>query len=182
MFNNLNSLYVLARKKSEKTPEYILKLSELMRYMLYETSEKKVSLSKELDYIENYIELQKLRYGDKTNIKCGIQGRELADELYIAPFLLIPFVENSFKYGGGVGNNQSFILLNIVVEDRKLQFELKNDISHDKPTCQEKKGGFGIINVKERLKKLYFSKYSLIIEDENKQFNVFLKIELNNEK
>ncbi len=130
LFNNLNTLYALARKKSDKTSEYILKLSDMMRYMLYEASEKQVPLDKELNYIANYIALQKLRYGHTTQIDYSIKTPN--QSFTIAPFLLIPFIENSFKHGGCNAQGKNSILLNITVEDKQLQLYLTNTLAQDK--------------------------------------------------
>lgn len=175
LFNNLNALYALARKKSDKTSEYILKLSDLMRYMLYETIEKKVILSKEINYIENYIALQQLRYGNTLTINSDITGN--ADKLNIAPFLIIPFIENSFKHGGANRQNSNYINLKIAIENTTLKFSLTNTISAEKST-KKQLGGFGIENVKNRLQKLYRNQYNLDMSEQNQQFIVNLNINL----
>ncbi len=101
LFNSLNSIYSLAYQKSETTPEAILKLSEIMRYMLYESNDNKVDLAKELQYLQNYIDLQKIRFGNKAFVDFKITG-EVGDQK-IVPLLLIAFIENAFKHG--VANN-----------------------------------------------------------------------------
>ncbi len=173
LFNNLNALYALARKQSDKTPEYILKLSELMRYMLYETTEKQVSLEKELHYISNYIALQKLRYDNMVDISYDIK---MPDKSFcIAPFLLIPFVENSFKHGGLNLENKNSIRLHINMEQSLLKFQLVNTVPKDKINTHQA-GGFGIRNVKSRLQKLYGNEYELKITNNNQYFTVMLSI------
>ncbi len=175
LFNNLNTLYALARKQSDKTPEYILKLSELMRYMLYETTEKQVNLNSELQYISNYIALQQMRCGNAITIDYSIAAP--SQPLCIAPFLLIPFVENSFKHGGLNAQNNNSIQLKIDAADRQLQFYLTNTVPQYKST-QKKAGGFGIENVRKRLQKLYPNQHELKIDNDNQQFTVQLTINL----
>ncbi len=159
LFNNLNTLYALARKQSDKTPE----------------TEKQVNLNSELQYISNYIALQKLRYGDAATIDCTITTP--SQSLCIAPFLLIPFVENSFKHGGLNAQNSNSIQLKIEVANKQLQFYLTNTIPQHQST-QNKVGGFGSENVKKRLQKLYPNQHELKIDTDNQQFSVQLTINL----
>lgn len=179
LFNNLNSLYALARKKSDETPNYILKLSELMRYMIYETKDQYVSLEKELDYITNYLELQKLRSKNKERIKYAIQGE--INSQTIAPFLMIPFIENSFKHGGLNQLDRDIIDLNIKLDESELQMHLKNSIPCQTGTDLDKIGGFGIENVKSRLQSLYGTQHNLSLSQTEDEFIVKLKIKLKHE-
>jgi hypothetical protein len=121
LFNSLNNIYSLAYQKSEKTPEAILKLSEIMRYMLYESNEDKVALADEIRYLENYIELQKLRFKDNTFIKFEISGEVQTQK--ITPLVLISFVENAFKHGDLRGKGFE---LKVSDRDKVLHFYLLN--------------------------------------------------------
>jgi LytS/YehU family sensor histidine kinase len=172
LFNSLNSIYSLAYQKSDTAPEAILKLSEIMRYMLYECNDNKVDLEKELQYLQNYIDLQKIRFGKKAFINFKIDG-EVKDQK-IVPLLLIPFVENAFKHG--VANdpvNPINILLSF--NDHELHFYMENKKHlHNRDAV----GGIGLQNVKRRLELLYHNKYKLNIKDEPGNYTCELSINL----
>jgi two-component system, LytTR family, sensor kinase len=159
LFNSLNNIYSLAYQKSDKTPEAILKLAEIMRYMLYESNEDKVSLDKEIQYLENYIELQKLRFKNKTNVRFEISGDTTNQK--IMSLVLISFVENAFKHGSATDEQQP-IAITMTINSGKLYFRVMNKkSSHNK----DETGGIGLLNVKRRLDLLYKNKYHLEIED-----------------
>ncbi|MFD0795183.1 sensor histidine kinase [Mucilaginibacter litoreus] len=160
LFNSLNSIYSLAYQKSDTTPEAILKLSEIMRYMLYECNDNKVDLSKEIQYLQNYIDLQKIRFGNKAFIDFEITGEVTNQQ--IAPLLLVSFIENAFKHG--VANDpQSPIILKINTIDGRFYFFTQNK----KHTLnRDTAGGIGLPNVRRRLDLLYPDKYKLEIRDE----------------
>jgi len=123
LFNSLNSIYSLAYQRSETTPEAILKLSEIMRYMLYECNDNKVELVKELQYLQNYIDLQKIRFGDKAYIDFKIEGK--VQNQQIVPLLLIAFIENAFKHGvANVALTPIRLLIN--VDESHLHFYIQN--------------------------------------------------------
>ena len=172
LFNSLNSIYSLAYQKSDTTPEAILKLSEIMRYMLYECNDNKVELTKELQYLQNYIDLQKIRFGNKAFINFEVNG-EVTDQS-IVPLLLISFIENAFKHG--VANDPiSPILLKINLSDGRLYFFVQNKKhTHNRDAS----GGIGLINVKRRLDLLYPNKYNLEIRDEADTYTVQLSLVL----
>jgi len=175
LFNTLNNLYSLSLDKSDKTPSLILKLSDLMRYMLYDCRDNLVSIEKEITFISNYIELEKIRVGEHVNIKMEIKGD--FGNLLISPFLFIPFVENAFKHGCNKSNESSFI--NIFID-----FEAKGEIEFLVENCKEQKNssektkysGIGIENAKKRLLMLYPDKHELEINDNEKTFRVRLSI------
>jgi two-component system LytT family sensor kinase len=175
LFNTLNNLYGLSIKKDDSTPEVILNLSDIMSYTLYESNTEKVALEKELDFIKNYFELEKMRYSAYKNIQFHIPEGEDLSGLYIAPLLTFTFIENAFKYGLK-GNQKQFIHLEIKVQDRKFYFELENDVEqgiHDNEF-----GGIGITNARKRLQLLYPNKHQLDIENLETKFKVNLKIDL----
>ncbi len=159
LFNSLNNIYSLAYQKSEKTPEAILKLSEIMRYMLYESNEDKVDLGKEIQYLENYIELQKLRFKDKVNIKFNIKGD--AKNQKIMSLVLISFVENAFKHGVAT-DEKNPIIITMNIDPDKLYFQVTNKKSKQN---KDQTGGIGLLNMKRRLDLLYKNQHHLQIED-----------------
>lgn len=160
LFNSLNSIYSLAYQKSENTPGAILKLSEIMRYMLYESNDNKVALEKELQYLQNYIDLQKIRFGKKAFIDFKIEG-EVGDQR-IVPLLLIAFIENAFKHGVANDTDTAIQLL-IRIDAASLYFFIRNKKHANN---RDAAGGIGLSNVKRRLDLLYPRKYSLEIRDE----------------
>ena len=177
LFNTLNSLYALTLKKSDLAPEIVLKLSEMMRYMLYECNEKEVPLQKELNYIENYLELEKIRHGDKCNIKFSVKGD--AENKYIAPLMFIPFIENSFKHGLNNSIDDAYVDIAIDIVKAELQMQIDNSKGHTVPTQYKKRsGGIGLVNIKRRLELLYPGKYLLDIRDNPSNYLVNLSIQL----
>jgi LytS/YehU family sensor histidine kinase len=172
LFNSLNNIYSLAYQRSEKTPEAVLKLSEIMRYMLYESNENKVSLDDEIRYLKNYIELQKLRFKDKAYIKFEIDGE--TGQKKITPLVLISFVENAFKHGLPTDKeNPITIILNVTSD--KLFFQVINKKSNQN---KDETGGIGLQNVKRRLDLLYKGGYRLHIEDDEEIYNCELYLNL----
>jgi LytS/YehU family sensor histidine kinase len=172
LFNSLNNIYSLAYQKSEKTPEAILKLSEIMRYMLYESNEDKVELSNEIRYLENYIELQKLRFKDNIYIKFEINGDPLG--LMITPLVLISFVENAFKHGIAT-DSENPISISLNLTDGKLLFHVSNIKSS---MNKDITGGIGLQNVQRRLSLIYKDRYRLQIDDTNDIYNCELYLNL----
>jgi len=159
LFNSLNSIYSLAYQRSETTPEAILKLSEIMRYMLYECNDNRVNLGKELQYLQNYIDLQKIRYGNKAFVDFEVNG--LISNQQIVPLLLISFIENAFKHG--VANDPSApIHITMDIEPAHLSFKMENKKHRFN---KDSAGGIGLNNVKRRLDLLYPGKYKLKIDD-----------------
>ncbi len=172
LFNSLNSIYSLAYQKSDMTPEAILKLSEIMRYMLYESNDNKVDLEKELQYLQNYIDLQKIRFGDKAFVDYKLTGEVGSQK--IVPLLLIAFIENAFKHG--VANDPSSpICLRINLDGTHLHFFMENK-KH--MMNRDTEGGIGLNNVKRRLDLLYPGKYTLTIQDETNVYTCELSLVL----
>jgi two-component system LytT family sensor kinase len=172
LFNTLNNVYSLAFKKSDDTPEAILKLSKLMRYMLYESNEKQVFLSKEIDYLHNFIDLQKLRLSEKVEINFIVEGD--VEGRLIEPMLLIPFVENAFKHGISYVDYPA-ISIHLKLNESDLVFKVENTISNTySPEMTD--SGIGLANVKRRLNLLYPDKHKLHIKDSINEYKVLLKI------
>jgi len=128
LFNMMSNMVSLARQKSDILEPSLIKLSELLRYMLYESQEEKISISKEMEHLENYTDLQKLRFGDDVNVKLKINND--CPECLIEPMLLIPFIENAFKHGIGLQEN-AYIYITITILKNKLQFSCVNNYNKD---------------------------------------------------
>ncbi|MCC9135995.1 sensor histidine kinase [Pontibacter silvestris] len=170
LFNTLNNIYSLAYKQSPETPDAIMKLSLLMRYMLYESNDTLVCLKKEVDHLHNFIDLQKLRLREQTSIKFTIEGDLEGKE--IAPMMLMTLVENAFKHGL-VSKNEIGIVMNLVVGENYLQFSTINNISTHK---KKEYGGIGLKNLRRRLNLLYPQKHNLTLEEKDGTFFATLKI------
>ncbi len=157
LFNSLNNIYSLAYQKSDKTADAILKLSEIMRYMIYESNDSWVALSKEVEYVQSYIELQKLRFKDGAAVELTLNGE--IDNQHVVPLILISFVENAFKHG--VANDpEDPIRINIIANQKILHFSITNKKSK---TNKDAMGGVGLNNVERRLQLLYPDRYKLNI-------------------
>lgn len=175
LFNTLNNLYALTLKKSDKAPDIVLKLSAMMRYMLYECNEKRVALSKELDYVKNYLELEQLRQGKNKDIKFEIAGE--TDGKYITPMLFIPFLENSFKHGLQSDIDEGYVHIFVGIKGKLLDFYISNSKPMVKPG-NIISGGIGLVNIKRRLNLIYPSSHEIIIDEQPEYYNVHLKIKL----
>lgn len=176
LFNTLNSLYSLILKKSDQSLEVLLKLSELLRYMLYETNVAQVELRKEIDSLKSYIELEKIRYGSRVDISINIWGE--TSGYTIAPMLIIPFLENSFKHSTRGFNGQAWITLELGCKDGNMILKAENSIPKDK-TESPAASGIGLNNVRRRLNLLYPDQYDLKIEASEDSYLVVLKLKLN---
>jgi hypothetical protein len=175
LFNTLNNLYGLSVKKDDSAPEVILNLSDIMSYTLYESNSEKVALEKEIDFIKNYFELEKMRYPKDKNIQLEILGEDEISGLYIAPLMTFTFIENAFKYGLRSSQNQ-FIKQEIAIKNDKFYFVLENDI--DKTEIKKEFGGIGLENIKKRLQLLYPNQHILNIKTSENSFRIELKINL----
>jgi len=174
LFNTLNSIYSLALQKDDKTPEAVVRLSGMMRYVINDASEDFVPLDKEIAYISDYIDLQRIRLGD--TVKIDYHPCEADPSRSIAPLILIPFIENAFKFGVNP-EADSFIAVWISISGSKLHLAVFN---HKVREFQdgEKSGGLGIINARQRLSLHYPENHQLIIEDGASHFKVDLYINL----
>lgn len=175
LFNTLNNLYALTLKKSDTAPEIVLKLSDLLDYMLYEANVKRISLGKELKLIENYIALEKLRYGERLKIQFQKTGPTNGKQ--IAPMLILPFVENAFKHGISGELNKVTVSMQLETDENYINFNIEN--SKDPIQSKDEGGyteGIGLKNVKRRLELLYPQNHQLVIKDHGHRFYVNLKI------
>jgi two-component system, LytTR family, sensor kinase len=173
LFNTLNNIYYLASKKSETTPDVILKLSDLMRFVLTETTAESIPLEKEVECIQQYIDLQRLRLTDKTGVSFETTG-EIKDHK-IAPLLLLPFVENAFKFGVST-HTASTISISLSVQNGKLSFIVRNGKVNS--IRSEESTGTGLSNVSRRLNLTYPGKHALKIQETDSDYDVELKIKL----
>lgn len=179
LFNTLNNLYGLSVVKSDKLPNLMLKLSDLLRYSLYETKETLVSLEKEIMYLENYISLEKIRLEDKTNIQFTKSGNFSSKK--IAPMLLIVFVENAFKHLGILEDGKSNITISLEELNNKITFTCNNTIEKlnaEDDNLEKGRNGIGLQNAKKRLALMYPDKHQLVIDDKNNNYNIQLTVDL----
>ncbi len=174
LFNTLNNLYSLALEKSDKTPDLIIRLGDMLSYIIYDCNSDKVLLAKEIDFLKSYIELQKVRYVS-CDIKLEITGD--IDNQKIAPMLLHTFLDNSFKHGAAKISGDSWIKIAIDVYNGFIDFRVENN----KPAGQELNkdaGGIGIENAKKRLRLIYRDRYELNIGQSESTYSVFLRLML----
>lgn len=169
LFNTLNNIYALAYKKSEHTAEAVMKLSSMMRYMLYEANEERVPLTKEIDNLHSFIALQKLRSKQEELVHFRIEGA--VEEKEIAPLLLVPLVENAFKHGNFRSSPVQIQLKSI---PGRLQFTVKN--TYKEQQQKDSAGGVGLLNIRRRLELLYPNKHRMDIQVEEETFEVTLEI------
>lgn len=174
LFNALNNIYALSIIKSEKTPGMILKLSDMLRFTLYDSENKKVKLKREIEYINNFIEFQKLKTDSDLNIRMDASGCN--DEFMIEPMLLIPFIENSFKHGNIDNPKKGWLQVSVKTLGPILVFQVRNSLP---PIAINKDivGGIGVENVRKRLNILYPGRYEMKIDKTETEFGVFLKID-----
>jgi two-component system, LytTR family, sensor kinase len=174
LFNTLNNIYSLVYKKSDEAPAAVMKLSSIMRYMLYDANSDMVPLEKEIEYLQSFIELQKLRQKEQDFVTINITGSP--DDKTIAPMLLIPFVENAFKHGNKSGSSPG-ININLAIHPESIIFEVKNSVKTNLPVQKDASTGIGLHNIQRRLDLLYPGKHSLLITEDNALFNVKLILE-----
>lgn len=173
LFNTLNNIYALARKKSDHTADVVMKLSKLLRFMLYESQKKTVSLADEIQVVVDYIELEKIRYNEKLEINFT---RAVDNELQpIAPLILLPFVENAFKHGISENRFNSYIRISLELKNEELSFLCKNSKAEEATKSETDTIGLG--NIRRQLELLY-PDHLLEIKNEKSYFTVLLKINL----
>lgn len=172
LFNSLNNIYSLAYQKSDKTADAVLKLSEIMRYMIYESNDKTVSLSKEVDYLKSYVELQKLRFRDGAYVNFNIEGD--IDDQQVVPLMLISFVENAFKHGVATDSNDP-IKINLIANQKILHFSITNKKNQYN---KDEMGGIGLSNVERRLQLIYPDRYKLNIVNSSTHYTSELMLDI----
>ena len=172
LFNTLNNLYALTIKKSDNAPHIVLKLSELMEYMLYDSDATYVPLEKEIKYLSNYLELEKIRQGNAADIRMTTEGN--MDRCTVPPFLILPLVENAFKHGIGKVVHNAFLHIDIRTGDA-LEVRIVNSKSPVRSSGRS--GGIGLFNLRKRLSLLYPGRHTLLIDDQPDKYEVTLKID-----
>lgn len=175
LFNTLNSIYVLAMKKSEQTAEVVMKLSDILDYILYRINTPSISVSNEIRIIESYTELEKIRFADRVDF--SFTSELNSNNIKMPPMLIIPFVENAFKHGVAKSMNKSWIKIIINETDRMLNISVSN--SKSKKAVDKKIGGIGLVNVRKRLDLLYNDTYVLDISEKDNSYDIFLSIPKN---
>jgi len=175
LFNTLNNIYFFTLSASQKAPEMIRKLSDMLYYILNECEQPLVPVEKELKMIQDYMALEKIRYGDQMDMTLDIKG-DYQNKM-VTPLLLIPFIENSFKHGASKMLTHPYVKLNLSIEENNLVFLLANN-KPDAITSSARSGAIGLRNVRKRLQLLYPGTHELNIVNEPASFIVFLKLQL----
>lgn len=175
LFNTLNNIYTLTVLRAESAPEHLLKLSEILRYMLYDCMADRVPLRKEIDYIRNYISLKMLKDSKGMNVTVDLDDSR--PELLIAPMLFIPFIENAFKHSNVEDLKKGWIRIRLQTDNQEVRFEVENSLP-EKGFTKDQTGGIGLENVKRQLELIYPGKYDLRLETKEDRFSVSLKIQL----
>lgn len=174
LFNNLNNIYGLALAKSDKAAKLILKLSDLLSYSLYETSEKEIALSKEVEAIKSFIELEEIRFAERLKLELNYQGDFASKK--ISPMVLLTFVENAFTHASNNERAELRIELEVILAEDELMFRIKNSISDN--FVQKEQDGIGLKHTKKILRELYKDKHSLNIEHLEHSYELKLKVRL----
>lgn len=177
LFNSLNSIYSLARKNSPNVPDKIIRLSDLMRHVIYNSDDDFILLTKEVEMVRNYIELQNLRTSENEKINFELAGE--IEGKKVAPLIFLPFVENSFKHGLKSGAENAFVNIKLEVLGNNLSFEIVNSKGKSIETEDFKHKGIGIENVKKRLELIYPGSHSLQITNTEETYKVILQVKIN---
>jgi signal transduction histidine kinase len=174
-FNTLNNIYALSFTDVILSRDALLKLSRMMRYLLYETQSDKAVLSNEILFLKDYIELMKLRLHGSTEVI--FREPKLAKDYSIAPMMLLPFIENAFKHGISAFQ-QTSIIIELEIEKDILQLRVKNNVFHEKNALAMDSGGIGLSNTQRRLDLLYSGKHKLVIEDNKEENNFYIELQI----
>ncbi len=175
LFNTLNNIYTLTVIKSEKASDSLLNLSNLLRYMLYDSNVDLVPLKKELEYLKNYINLILLK--DSKGMDITVDLDESRPDLLISPLIFIPFVENAFKHSKIEDRKSGCVVIQLKTTDKTLEFKVINSIP-EVAFSKDGVGGIGLVNIQKRLELLYPDRHQLEINDSENQFEVFLKLKI----
>ena len=178
LFNTLNNLYALTLDQSEKAPEVVLKLSDMLDYMLYQCKDDEVPLKKEITFIQDYIDLESLRYGKKLTL--NFTHHLHSPDVMIAPLILISFIENAFKHGASNNINNSIIEIELTTNKKKLSFKVYNTVPTNSATIKKNEShyGIGLSNAKRQLELNYKNNYDLKSSKTDTDFKVALNINL----
>lgn len=176
LFNTLNNLYYLALNQSDQTPEVIAKLSGMMRYMIHESNAEQVPLTREVEYMENYLDLEKLRLNEEIPITFAVDGNIASTR--ITPLILITFLENAFKHGIGNATGNSWITVSLRVDDGVLHYKVANSVVNHKDKTVREASGLGLANVRRRLDLSYPDRYELHVTEDAERYSIHLEINL----
>ena len=176
LFNTLNNLYYLAYTQSPNTTEVIEKLSQMMRYMIYDSNHEKVPLSKEITYMQNYIDLERLRLNDQIPINFEIKGNP--QEVLIVPLIFITFLENAFKHGVSNNNPGAWVNIFIQIKQQECIYRVENSKTPTSQPIANIKSGIGLQNMKRRLELSYPNQYKLQVKDQPDRYQVQLNLTL----
>ena len=176
LFNSLNSIYSLILSNSDIAADAVMKLSDLMRYLLESSKKRKVLVKNEFEFLQNYIDLEKIRLGKKAKVHSSFKG-DLSGKI-ISPLLLIAFIENCFKHGISANSKENEITITVELNENSVSLKTINNIAPQRINPSVKKSGTGIENVKKRLELLYPSKHRLEIKSDESEYIVNLSIEI----
>lgn len=179
LFNVLNSLYSKILSKSDDSADIVLQISDFLRHSVYDVNSKYIPLEKEIEYLKNYISLQQLRFDNRLELSFSTNG--ICKNQFIEPFLILPFIENSFKYCLDDANSQAWITISVSASEDWLIIKIENSLPPDfskNRNMENQYSGVGIANVKRRLELLYPNQHSLILKNEEDSFFVSLKIKI----
>ncbi len=174
LFNSLNLLYALAIKNSNHTPDAIIQLSDILRYVTYETKQEKITLKNEIKLINNYLDLQKLRVEKDIQIK--FTSKVENPDFLIPPMLYLPLIENSFKHGIGRSINNTFVNIKLIGKLNSVRFEIENNLPGDLKEQVQDEEGIGLENIRKRLALVYPEKHTFEVKEESDRFKVILSI------
>lgn len=181
LFNTLNNIYSLSQYQPQLVSESVLRLSKILRYLLYETGNEFITIEKEIKILADYIDLEKLRYNETVTIDFNYEIKDFSET--IPPLLLLPLVENAFKHGVSISRGKRFVDVKCVLQERKLHFVVKNSIpiaiGNSTPDYEETKDHIGLSNLRRRLDLLY-KDFELVTEQKDSIFTAMLKINLSN--
>jgi len=176
LVNTLNNIYSLVITEDQRSSDAILSLSNLLNYVLYESSLATISVEKEIQFLQDFVALEQIRYSSKIQVKVNVEGEQIGD---IAPLILIAFIENAFKHGVGDSTIQSYVHINIKVENNTLFLGVINSKVRKVSEKQKKSlGGIGLVNVQKRLNSLYPNRHSLQVISEPNKHQIVLAIAL----
>ncbi|MDR0835823.1 MAG: histidine kinase [Tannerella sp.] len=174
LFNTLNNIDSLIKSDTDKASAALLAMSDMMRYMIYDTNTEKVPLVQELAYIENYLNLQAMQFANTELVKYSVEGN--SGDIAVAPMLFIPFIENAFKHCSGKTVRHAICIM-FAMDGATIRFRAENIVNPETPITKDATGGIGLDTVKRRLEILYPDKYALQINEKNDCFSVFLTID-----
>jgi sensor histidine kinase YesM len=178
LFNTLNNIYSLALQKSDAAPEMLVKLSEILHYILYECNGPSVPLEKEVTLLRNYVDLEKIRYDHRLELEWRVPDELPAIDL--APMILLPFVENAFKHGASKLRDRALLRIELKINGKHLEFRVINNKPVGKLNAKESsKHGLGLNNVRQRLEMIYPGKHRLDISEKEEEFSIYLFVDAN---